>query len=433
MDCKDLTWILFCVIWIVCCLVPSSEAYDDNLFSDTLIVIKETNETIQSKIASFGPRIYDESIEGIIVPMSKLGNERKENGGSTEQEDNEDEDEDQLNENKDHNNKKDQELLLRYGCREVTEKEKQIMYENNPRIKKERFIALVERGGSCSFSDKVRNMQKSGAKAVIVGNNRSDFHLITMYANDDTSDINIPSVFILQYDMFVLKEDAPYKDIYIIESDTDWPAPADIFMITTMLPIIFIFAVFIIFKFRVEASEANLHNESNASLGAATQEEVEALPIKVFSMEKKKENDPETCAVCIDDFQDGDKLRVLPCRHEYHVECIDLWLTTRKSFCPICKRCINDDDADENTPLLGGSSSTNNSYSTDGQSLSSLHSNNHIIDIDSEEGNEEENNFQQNSVDPSSTTSQEEIIQPIEVEDDNSSDNEPLINLVTRS
>lgn len=43
------------------------------------------------------------------------------------------------------------------------------------------WVALVERGGDCSFVDKVRNMQASGAKAVIVGDNQRS-GLITMYA-----------------------------------------------------------------------------------------------------------------------------------------------------------------------------------------------------------------------------------------------------------
>lgn len=43
------------------------------------------------------------------------------------------------------------------------------------------WIAIVERGG-CSFVDKVRTLQLSGAKAVIIGDRHYN-GWITMYAN----------------------------------------------------------------------------------------------------------------------------------------------------------------------------------------------------------------------------------------------------------
>ncbi|KAF9349001.1 E3 ubiquitin-protein ligase rnf13 [Mortierella sp. AD094] len=45
----------------------------------------------------------------------------------------------------------------------------------------------------------------------------------------------------------------------------------------------------------------------------------------------------ETCAVCLDEFSDGEEIRTLPCRHEFHCECIDPWLTRKSSTCPLCK------------------------------------------------------------------------------------------------
>jgi E3 ubiquitin-protein ligase RNF13 len=51
------------------------------------------------------------------------------------------------------------------------------------------WAALVERGGDCSFVDKVRNMQASGARAVVVGDNKRS-GLITMYARGNEKKVS---------------------------------------------------------------------------------------------------------------------------------------------------------------------------------------------------------------------------------------------------
>lgn len=45
------------------------------------------------------------------------------------------------------------------------------------------------------------------------------------------------------------------------------------------------------------------------------------------------------CMVCLETFEQGEELRILPCIHRFHKVCIDRWLMQR-SECPTCKNRI---------------------------------------------------------------------------------------------
>ena len=56
----------------------------------------------------------------------------------------------------------------------------------------------------------------------------------------------------------------------------------------------------------------------------------------------------ERCVICLEQFKDGDRLRVLPCEHRFHTGCIDKWLSGSSShegcftgLCPTCKKQPN--------------------------------------------------------------------------------------------
>jgi hypothetical protein len=57
-----------------------------------------------------------------------------------------------------------------------------------------------------------------------------------------------------------------------------------------------------------------------------------------------------TCSICIDDFERGERLTILPkCKHAFHRDCLEPWLTERQGCCPLCKASVVDRaDTDEN-------------------------------------------------------------------------------------
>jgi Ring finger domain len=63
------------------------------------------------------------------------------------------------------------------------------------------------------------------------------------------------------------------------------------------------------------------------------------------------QRDVEFCVICLEEFEDGDRLRVLPCDHSFHDGCISKWLSGSHSFdhcftsgCPTCRKRPDFDD-----------------------------------------------------------------------------------------
>ncbi|KAI8089625.1 uncharacterized protein BX664DRAFT_386085 [Halteromyces radiatus] len=48
------------------------------------------------------------------------------------------------------------------------------------------------------------------------------------------------------------------------------------------------------------------------------------------------EKDMDQCVICLESFELDNLLRILPCGHEYHQDCIDIWLTKKNACCPLC-------------------------------------------------------------------------------------------------
>ncbi|MCD9644262.1 hypothetical protein HAX54_032443 [Datura stramonium] len=64
----------------------------------------------------------------------------------------------------------------------------------------------------------------------------------------------------------------------------------------------------------------------------ATHALIESLPI-VEIVEKEEMSE---CAICLLEFQVGEKAKEMPCKHHYHANCINKWLGMHGS-CPVCR------------------------------------------------------------------------------------------------
>ncbi|XWS15394.1 hypothetical protein CRYUN_Cryun35bG0093300 [Craigia yunnanensis] len=176
-------------------------------------------------------------------------------------------------------------------------------------------FALVIRGG-CSFEEKVRRVQTAGFKAAIVYDNDDDGILVAMAGN--AAGIKIHAVFVSKASGEMLKKH----------------------------------------HIRREHPQSSRVREFHGMSGRL----VKAMPSLIFTAVLEDNSTSRTCAICLEDYTMGEKLRILPCRHKFHAFCVDSWLTTWRTFCPVCKRdartSTGDPPASESTPLLSSTPSS---------------------------------------------------------------------------
>ncbi|KAG5565338.1 hypothetical protein RHGRI_001290 [Rhododendron griersonianum] len=55
---------------------------------------------------------------------------------------------------------------------------------------------------------------------------------------------------------------------------------------------------------------------------------------------ESESSDVEQCYICLVEYEEGDKIRVLPCHHEYHMLCVDKWLKEIHGVCPLCRHNV---------------------------------------------------------------------------------------------
>lgn len=213
------------------------------------------------------------------------------------------------------------------------------------------WIVLIRRY-NCSFEIKVRMAQEAGYDAAIIHNVNSN-ELEPMSAKDPIG-IMIPSVFVSDITGVVIKENYLYDQLYFVLINDDLPFNINTHLLLPFAIVVgicfLIIVIFMIVRCIKDRRRQRRHRLPSSSL-------------KKIPTHKYTKGDPyETCAICLDDYVEGEKLRVLPCAHAYHSKCIDPWLTKNRRVCPVCKRKVfaadeqvvtDESDSDDDTaPLI---------------------------------------------------------------------------------
>ncbi|KCV72487.1 hypothetical protein H696_00082 [Fonticula alba] len=224
---------------------------------------------------------------------------------------------------------------------------------------------MVKRG-KCDFATKVRNMRDSKASGVIVGNH--DDSLFTMSAEGDTSDINIPATLVMasSYNMLLISgtpDGSPiafHTDV-LLTSDVYLTLPLmNVLVLTLFAPALVVLFLYVLYRMR---------SRQQKKKEVAPVAVINKLPVQIYSSAEADSAEPTPCSICLDDFVDGDQLRVLPCKHIFHIDCVDPWLTTRKRLCPLCKADCTDEVSITGGP--GGESQAGGFYGSTGDGYSS--------------------------------------------------------------
>lgn len=100
--------------------------------------------------------------------------------------------------------------------------------------------------------------------------------------------------------------------------------------------------------------DAEAHSKSAAGAGSDLSDPkvsgglADVAPTTGSGSAAPDDNDNPVCSICTEDFTVGEDVRVLPCNHKFHPNCVDPWLVNVSGTCPLCRLDLRPAESEQN-------------------------------------------------------------------------------------
>uniref|UniRef100_A0A8C6YY74 Ring finger protein 128 n=1 Tax=Nothoprocta perdicaria TaxID=30464 RepID=A0A8C6YY74_NOTPE len=200
------------------------------------------------------------------------------------------------------------------------------------------WLALIQRGGGCTFAEKIRLAAARGAAGAVIYNYPEygfPFSLAgagsivaIMIGNLKGTEIlrRIESGMKVTMVIEVGKKHGPLMNHYSI-----FFVSVSFFIVTAATVGYFIF--YSARRFRITRAQSRKQRR----LKAEAKKAIGQLQLRTLKQgDKETGPDGDSCAVCIELYKPNEVVRILTCNHLFHKNCIDPWLLEHRT-CPMCK------------------------------------------------------------------------------------------------
>ncbi|XP_078535612.1 E3 ubiquitin-protein ligase RNF43 isoform X1 [Lissotriton helveticus] len=125
-----------------------------------------------------------------------------------------------------------------------------------------------------------------------------------------------------------------------VKEQPKWP-DYDVWILLTVVGTIFAIVLFSIIRFRCRQNQAedSLHQQTVRAISQLATRKYRSCSegrLRRSGLDSGSScSSAPVCAVCLEEFADGQDLRVISCSHEFHKDCVDPWLRQNRT-CPLC-------------------------------------------------------------------------------------------------